>query len=46
VAQFDLRALAHYAAPVPVRSLRQMVGNLSSQSHLLIAAMDVVLSGI
>lgn len=41
-----LRALAHYAAPVPVRSLRQMVGNLSSQSHLLIAAMDVVLSGI
>ena len=41
-----LRALAHYAAPVPVRSLRQMVGNLSSQSHLLIAAMDVVLSGV
>jgi toxin CcdB len=41
-----LRALAHYAAPVPVRSLRQMVGNLSSQSHLLIAAMDVVISGV
>ena len=42
----QLRALAHYAAPVPVRSLRQMVGNLSPQSHLLIAAMDVVISGV
>jgi len=41
-----LRALAHYAAPLPARSLRQMVGNLSPQSHLLIAAMDVVLSGV
>ena len=28
-----LRALAHYAAPLPVRSLRQVVGNLSPQSH-------------
>jgi len=41
-----LRALAHYAAPLPARSLRQMVGNLSPQSHLLIAAMDVVISGV
>ena len=41
-----LRALAHYAAPMPVRSLRQMVGNLSAQSHLLMAAMDVVFSGV
>ena len=41
-----LRALAHYAAPLPARSLRQMVGNLSPQSHLLIAAMDVVMSGV
>jgi len=41
-----LRALAHYAAPLPTRSLRQMVGNLSPQSHLLIAAMDVVMSGV
>jgi toxin CcdB len=41
-----LRALAHYAAPLPVRSLRQVVGNLSPQSHLLVAAMDVVLSGV
>jgi hypothetical protein len=29
-----------------VRSLRQVVGNLSPQSHLLVAAMDVVLSGV
>ncbi len=42
----QLRALAHYVAPMSVRSLRQMAGNLSSQSHLLIAAMDVVLSGV
>ena len=42
----QLRALAHYAAPMPVRSLRQWVGNLSPQSHLLIAAMDVVISGV
>ena len=41
-----LRALAHYAAPLPAKSLRQVVGNLSPQSHLLIAAMDVVLSGV
>lgn len=41
-----LRALAQYAAPLPARSLRQVVGNLSPQSHLLIAAMDVVLSGV
>jgi toxin CcdB len=42
----QLRALAHYAAPLPAKSLRQVVGNLSPQSHLLIAAMDVVLSGV
>lgn len=41
-----LRGLAHYAAPLPAKSLRQWVGNLSPQSHLLIAAMDVVLSGV
>ena len=42
----QLRALAHYAAPISARSLRQVLGNLSHQSHLLIAAMDVVLSGV
>jgi toxin CcdB len=41
-----LRALAHYAAPLPKRVLRQPVGNVSAQSAVLIAAMDVVLSGV
>jgi toxin CcdB len=41
-----LRALAHYTAPLPTRSLRQWVGNLSAQSSALIAAVDVVLSGV
>lgn len=41
-----LRALAHYAAPLPTRSLRQLVGNLAPQASLLVAAMDVVVSGI
>jgi toxin CcdB len=41
-----LRALAHYTAPLPTRSMRQLVGNLSAQSSALIAAVDVVLSGV
>lgn len=41
-----LRALAHYAAPLPTRSLRQRVGHLAPQAGLLIAAMDVVVSGL
>ena len=41
-----LRALAHYAAPLPTRALRLAVGNVSAQSAALIAAMDVVLSGV
>ncbi len=41
-----LRALAHYAAPLPTRSLRKALGNVSAQSGALIAAMDVVLSGV
>ena len=41
-----LRALAHYAAPLPVRTLRLPVGNVSSQSAALVSAMDVVLSGV
>jgi toxin CcdB len=40
-----LRALAHYTAPLPTRSLRQVVGNLAPQASTLIAAMDVVVSG-
>ena len=41
-----LRALAHYTAPLPTRSLQQVVGNLAPQASTLIAAMDVVASGI
>lgn len=41
-----LRALAHYAAPLPTRSLRQAVDNVGLQSSALVAAMDVVLSGV
>jgi toxin CcdB len=41
-----LRALAHYAAPLPVRALRQAVDNISAQSGALVTAMDVVLSGV
>ncbi len=41
-----LRALAHYAAPLPTRSLRKSLGNVAGQSGALIAAMDVVLSGV
>jgi toxin CcdB len=42
----QLHALAHYTAPLPTRSLRQMVGNLAAQASTLIAAMDVVVSGV
>jgi len=42
----NLRALAHYAAPLPTRALRQTVGNVSAHAAALIAAMDVVLSGV
>ena len=41
-----LRALAHYAAPLPARTLRKALTNISAQSGVLIAAMDVVLSGV
>ena len=42
----NLRALAHYSAPLPTRSLRERVGNLAPQASVLIAAMDVVVSGV
>ena len=41
-----LRALAHYAAPLPTRSLRQLVGNAAAYASELVAAMDVVVSGV
>lgn len=42
----SLRALAHYSAPLPTRSLREQVANLAPQASVLIAAMDVVVSGV
>jgi toxin CcdB len=42
----QLRALAHYAAPLPTRSLRQVVANVAPQASALIAAMDVVFAGV
>jgi toxin CcdB len=41
-----LRALAHYTAPLPTRSLRQIVGNVAVNASELVAAMDVVVSGV
>ena len=40
-----LQALAHYAAPLPAKLLRQPIANLAAQSSLLVAAIDAVLSG-
>ena len=42
----QLRALAHYAAPLPTRSLRLVVANVASQASTLMAAMDVVIAGV
>ena len=42
----QLRALTHYAAPLPTRSLRQVVANVAPQASALIAAMDVVIAGV
>jgi toxin CcdB len=41
-----LRALAHYAAPLPAKLLRRPVGNVAGQASALVSAMDAVLSGI
>ena len=41
-----LHALAHYAAPLPAKVLRQPVDNVGSQASALVSAMDAVLSGI
>ena len=41
-----LNALAHYAAPLPVKLLRRPVDNVAAQASALVAAMDVVLSGV
>jgi len=41
-----LRALAHYAAPLPTAALRRPVDNVAAQASALVSAMDAVLSGI
>lgn len=41
-----LRALAHYAAPLPTKLLRHPVDNIATQASALVAALDAVLSGI
>jgi toxin CcdB len=39
-------ALAHYAAPLPAKSLRRAVDNVAPQASALVSALDAVLSGI
>jgi len=41
-----LHALAHFAAPLPAKSLRRVVDNVAAQSSALVSAIDAVLSGI
>jgi len=41
-----LHALAHYAAPLPVKLLKRPVDNVAPQASALVSAMDAVLSGI
>lgn len=41
-----LRALTHYTAPLPTSSLRQIVGNVAAHASELVAAIDVVISGV
>lgn len=41
-----LRALAHFAAPLPARLLKKPVDNIALQSNALVGALDVVLSGV
>ena len=40
-----LQALAHFAAPLPVKALRQPIDNVATQASALVSAMDAVLSG-
>jgi len=41
-----LHALVHYAAPLPSKALRSPVDNVAMHASALVAAMDVVLSGV
>jgi toxin CcdB len=41
-----MHALAHFAAPLPAKLLRKPVDNVAAQASALVAAMDVLLSGV
>jgi toxin CcdB len=41
-----LTTLAHYTAPLPTRSLGQIVGNVAAHASELVAAMNAVVSGV
>lgn len=41
-----LHALAHFAAPLPAKTLRRPVDNVAAQASALVSAFDAVLSGI
>lgn len=41
-----LHALAHFAAPLPAKLLRNPVDHVAVQASVLVAAMDAVLSGV
>ncbi len=41
-----LFALAHFAAPLPAKLLREPVDSVTAQASALVAAMDAVLSGV
>lgn len=41
-----VHALAHFAAPLPAKLLRNPVANVAAQASALVAAMDAVLSGV
>ena len=40
-----LHALAHFAAPLPAKTLRRPVANVTTQASVLVSAIDAVLSG-
>jgi len=40
-----LHALGHYAAPLPAKTLRRAVDNVSAQASASVSAMDAVMSG-
>ena len=39
-------ALAHFAAPLPAKTLRRPVDNVAAQAGALVSALDAVLSGV